>query len=765
MPIAGVAEFLQQRETLIASATPGPEAARALSDLSDRAVTALAETALSALGSPWVVLALGGWGAQRLLPHSDLDLLIVADAPPAELRTALRDVLYPLWDAGLIVGHQVRTLRDHERACRGDLQTLTATLTGRTLCGDRALGERLLGDVASGARKHARALARELAQRPRPGSPYLLEPDLKTGAGGQRDLDELVWLGGVLAGAPSVGPGALADVGLLEADEPHRLACAASTITEARWALHRLSPRPTSLMTLELAAESEIDAEDIQRALATAHHLLLRVRGRVADRLTRFDPHSGREPVPLDGPELFALLDAGEAALPALEEAAWSGLLDDLAPAFGELMTVRRPALSHRYTVGEHCLRTATLVSGLSALPEAARADSATADMRPLQLAALLHDVGKTQRAPGHARRGAAVVETLGGRFGLDLEQAREAAHLVREHLLLPQIAFGQDIHDEDVLLRAASHLPGPAAVDALYLLTEADSLATGPGSWTAWHAALVGELTDRLKAALSDEVAGAGIVGHAEAVRADALALLGAEAAGAAAIAFTRRASLRYLAATAASDVVHHAKLVTGVAAGGVRDGFGVFVGSGPTPESWRVSVAAFDRPGLFAALCGALTLSGLDIMGADAYDAHDGVAIDVFVVRSDTLAVVDTATWAAFERHLQGAFTDPTGLAARIFERQRHYPTAARHRLHVEAGATGAYATEVRVRAADRIGLLYDLAQAFARTGLQIRWARAMTKDGVAHDVFHVTDTFGEPVDDPGVLGHLAMHIRECA
>jgi len=65
--------------------------------------------------------------------------------------------------------------------------------------------------------------------------------------------------------------------------------------------------------------------------------------------------------------------------------------------------------------------------------------------------------------------------------------------------------------------------------------------------------------------------------------------------------------------------------------------------------------------------------------------------------------------------------------------------------------------------VRAADRVGLLYDLAGAFAETGLQIRWARALTKDGVAHDVFHVTDEFGEPVDDPGVLGHLSMRIRE--
>jgi [protein-PII] uridylyltransferase len=782
--VAGVTAFLRERDALIESATPGPEAARALSDLSDRAVSALAEAALSTLTTPWAVLALGGWGARRLLPRSDLDLLLVADAPAPQLRTALRDVLYPLWDAGLAVGHQVRTRRDHERVCRDDLDTLTATLTGRVLCGDAALGARLLSEVAVNARKRSDALTRRLAARERRGSPYLLEPDLKEGAGGQRDLDELAWVGGVLTGCPAGAPGALEDAGALDAGEVERLAAAGASITAARWEVHRLSPRPASLLTLELAAEARIDAERVQRALADAHHLLLRVRGRVASTPTPFDPRAAAvrapvsgartgartgdttlsdDPAPLDGPSLFALLDLGEDALPALEEAAWAGLLDDLAPSFGELMSVRRPALSHRFTVGAHCLRTAALVSGLAVShPEAARAASRVPDRQPLQVAALLHDFGKSQRGPGHADRGASAVETLGVRFGLDRVRTREAALLVREHLLLSETAFGEDIHDEDVLLRAASRVPGPAALDALYLLTVADSLATGPGAWTAWHAVLAGELVDRLRAALSDKVAGAGIVEYAEAVRAGGLALIGGDPDGPTA-AFVRRASLRYLAATSPEDVVRHAELVTALGASGLPDGFGVFVGPGPADETWQVSVAAFDRHGLFAAICGAFTLTGLDIMGATAYDAHEGAVVDVFVVRSDTRATVDTATWAAFERHLRSALSDPAGLAVRISERQRHYPPASRHRSRVETGPTGAYVTEVKVRAADRVGLLYDLAQAFARTDLRIEWARAVTADGVAHDVFHITDEAGEPVSDPGVLGHLAMRIRE--
>ncbi|HEY5468183.1 MAG TPA: HD domain-containing protein [Coriobacteriia bacterium] len=762
-----VAGFLRERASLIASATPGPEAARTLSDFSDRAVSALAEAALSTLSSPWTVLALGGWGAGRLLPRSDLDMLVVADAPPAELRAALRDVLYPLWDAGLTVGHQVRTRRDHERACRSDLETLTATLTGRVLCGDRVLGERLLAEVASGARKRSRALARELAQRQRPGSPYLLEPDLKVGAGGQRDLDEMTWLGSVLTGRPAGDPATLVAAGMVDAAEMEPLAGAGSLVTAARWEVHRLSPRAASTLTLELGAEGRVDTERVQQALADIHHILLRVRGRVSGRHTACDPHGVQpHPAALDGPALFALLDAGEPSLPALEEAAWAGMIDDLAPAFGELMTVRRPALTHQYTVGAHCLRTAALVSTLAvSRPEAARAAARVKDVRPLQVAAILHDVGKSQRAPGHAVRGAAAVETLGPRFGLSREQTHAAALLVREHLLLAETASGEDIHDEDVLLRASSRIPGPADLDALYLLTMADSLATGPGAWTAWHAALIGELSDRLRSALSDEVSGAGIVGHAEAVRAEALSRIRDLPDAAPLAAFVQRASLRYLAAVPADEVVRHATLAAAVSAAGLQDAFRTAVSPGPAPETWRVSVAARDRSGLFAAICGALSLSGLDIMGADAYDAHEGVAVDVFTVRSDTLATVDTATWSAFERHLSGALIDPGGLAARLAERQRHYPARTRVRTRVETRDSGVYATAIEVRAADRVGLLHDLALAFAQSGLRIAWARALTKDGVARDVFHVTDELGEPVDDPGVLGHVAMRIRERA
>ena len=755
-----VARFLAERAELVAAATPGSGAARALSDLTDSAVSELAEAALSSLRSQWTVLALGGWGAHRLLPHSDLDLLVVTDAPAAELRAALKDVLYPLWDAGLSVGHQVRSRREHLRMAREDLEALTATLTGRVLCGDSALGERVLTDVATAARKRARALVPALTARERSGSPYLLEPDLKVGAGGRRDLDELTWLAGVLSGSPRSDPSALAGLGLLDDGAIASLERASDLLDAARWTVHRGSLRASSTLTIEDADDAAFDPEALQASMADVHHLTCRVRGRLAGSPSTSDPVLGA-PVSIAAAGLFSSLGRGRDALPTLEEAAWAGLLDDLVPSFGELMHVRRPALSHAYTVGAHCLRCASAIADADADPNLARALEGVSDRRPLMLAGLLHDVGKVQRGPDHAPRGEAVVRTIGSRFGLDGAGIEDAALLVREHLLLAETAAGRDIHDEDVIVRTAALVPRRDLADALLVLTAADAIATGPGVWDSWHAALAGELVVRLKAHLAESPAENGVARRAEETRRVALGLLEGRA-HIGESSFVTRAPLPYLAATAASDVVRHASLIATLAADPRPDAFTIAVATGPASGAWRVSVAAADRPNLFSTLCGALCLSGLDIVGADAWDVH-GAALDVFVVRSDTRAAVDPTTWTAFERHLAAGLADPSGLAARLADRLRHYPARSRARTTVRVEDAAAYATSVRVRAADRPGLLYDIARAFADTGLRLTWVRATTRSGVANDVFHVTDENGEPVTDVGELGHLSMRIRD--
>lgn len=753
-------QYLSQREELISTAAPGITSARRLARLTDDVLLEMSREASARLHPSvrWALIALGGYGSGALLPSSDLDLLVVSNGSSAKLKPFVEAILYPLWDAGLKVGHQVRSRREQVHAVRADLATLTATLTGRTIAGDDRLGADTLHACALDARKRSSAVIAQLQSRPRPGSPYLLEPDLKEGAGGRRDFDELTWTAAVLTGAPQSDPSALVSLGILEAAELDRLLEGADAVAAARWELMRANAG--SRLAEDSTAESKVDLGRVQRALADTHHLLLRARDRVIGR--------NDAPVPSGPFDVFgAILDA-EDPLPGLETAAWSGRLDPIVPGFSDLMTLRRPGLAHTLTVGAHCLTAAVLIGRIGTANAgeaplggqiAALSAAAISDVKVPIAAALVHDIGKAVPGPGHAKRGAGTARAAAERLGLDHVAAEDVASLVRLHLALPETASREDLDTEDALLRAAAAIGDRRLLAPLHLLTVADSIATGPSAWTPWHEALIGKLVVRLDAALSPDVDGAGIATLAEETRAAASALVGSATRQAE---FVASAPVRYLADGDPERVARHASLVAGLAARPAAGGHEVEIGSGPLHGSYVLTVAARDRHGLFSTVAGVLALSGFDILGAQAFTVPGGIALDTFTVRSATLAEIDPDAWARFDRALDAALRDRLAIGVRLAERQRHYRQPKGSAVRVTVGTHDPYSAVVTVRAADRVGLLYDVSRAIAESGLDIVGVTATTKQARAIDTFRVIDRDGQ-IPAEGLLGQLGMRLRE--
>ncbi len=746
-----LAEFLVRRADLIEHAEPGTAATRALSDLTDEAVSALAEAAFASSDARWSLVALGAYGCRRLLPFSDLDLLVLVARDPRLAKEAVQALLYPLWDAGFEVGHAIRTRQEHARACAEDTDTLTATLTGRHLAGDAALAEEVLRATAESARKRRAAVLRTLSERPRPGSAYDLEPDLKEGAGGQRDIDELTWRTAVALGTPAHRPGNAAAPLALGHATLGDLAIAQDRLSAARWTLHRSAGRKRALLDLDSAEQPGARAGELHAALAVIDESLRAVRGET--------PACGPGG-PWTTHELLAAVADGTAALPRLASAARRGALEGIAPGLSALMTLRRPALSHRLTVGAHSVLTALLAAELPATdPLAARAIGAGGLPLPLLAAALLHDAGKSVPGPGHAGRGEPAALAAALAMGAPQRDADTAGMLVREHLLLAETASGADIDDEDVVLRTAARIGDRDLLGMLYVLTAADSMATGPGAWDAWHASLVRTLVARLDVALGDEVDGAGMVESAERTRAAALQ----SASDGAAAAILADAPVRFFTARTPAEAEADARLLSRLGPRGSRGQTAVRVSAADTPGAHRLAVAAYDRPGTFAGIAGAIALSGLDILGATAFAGPGATVLDTFTVAPATLAEVGPETWAALERHLAAAAEGHLDLRVRLAERRRHYPARSRGRATVETRTDSAFATAVSVSAPDRPGLLFDIADEIAYAGLAITRVVARTRDGRARDTFHVVDADGLAPADPGLLGHLAMRVRE--
>ncbi|HEY8340380.1 MAG TPA: nucleotidyltransferase domain-containing protein, partial [Egibacteraceae bacterium] len=144
------------------------------------------------------VVALGSYARAELCPASDVDLLLLHDgwAKP-DLESLVRALCYPLWDAGLSVGHAVRTPKQAVQAASERIDTATALIDRRLVAGDVGLLDELASRTNRWLRRSGAKLLSSLAvadgeRHHRAGAlPGLLEPDLKSGRGGLRDLHSL----------------------------------------------------------------------------------------------------------------------------------------------------------------------------------------------------------------------------------------------------------------------------------------------------------------------------------------------------------------------------------------------------------------------------------------------------------------------------------------------------------------------------------------------------------------------------------------------
>lgn len=201
----------EARRAALAHYARGDALTAKLSAVMDEAISALSEGATAQLPpkAKIAVVATGGYGRGQLAPLSDIDLLILHSGLADDaLKTAVNALLYPLWDAGLVVGHAAHTPASAVRFAEADMTTMTAFLEARLVAGD----EKLFKDFISRfdllrwrmKSKFLKAKRDELETRHDRSaqSRYLAEPDLKEGKGGLRDVHVIGWLHRALYGKP-----------------------------------------------------------------------------------------------------------------------------------------------------------------------------------------------------------------------------------------------------------------------------------------------------------------------------------------------------------------------------------------------------------------------------------------------------------------------------------------------------------------------------------------------------------------------------------
>ncbi len=737
--------FVEERARILAEPQlDGRALCRALSDATDVWLRELGNEAIGDRDGISLV-AVGGYGRRELAPGSDLDVVLVYREH--QDVTAIADAIwYPIWDAGLKLGHAVRTPEAALALASEDLDAATSLLSIRHLAGDAELTGELAGRHRAAWAADADRWLSELVESVRlrhercGETAFLLEPDLKEGRGGLRDVHALLW--GRTAGAP------------LTDDDIDFLTDAESTLLDVRVGLHRHTGRRGDVLLLDdQDAVAELldvhDADVLMGRVAEAARAIAFVADDVwygvrqqqgqavvdppenlaaglsvadGELVVTGDPatdpllvlHAAVAAARLDIPiersslrrlsdrqsifpdpwpegalrlfvELLSLGDAGRRVIERLDLfGVWTCILPEWAP------NRNRPQRNvyHRFTVDRHLLEAAAQASRLA--HRVRRPDL-------LVLAALFHDIGKGY--PGdHSIAGVELVERIGPRIGLSGDDTQRIGRLVRHHLLLPDVATRRDLGDHDVIANVATLLGSTEVLELLAALTEADSLATGPTAWNSWKADLVRLLTERVNAHIGG---GSG--------------------------AWSRRSFVD--------------ERVEELMRGGR---FQVDV----TDD--MITVVAPDDVGVFSRVAGGLALRGLDVLQADAYSSAAGMAASQFRVEVPRHGIDE----AAVKRSIDDAIHGRLAIDARLAERAQTYARRPRSASDVptviEFPPKGHDdVTIIEVHTADRIGVLYRVTRFFAHMRLDLRSAKIQTIGPEAVDTFYVSRAGGAEID----------------
>ena len=695
------------------------------------------------------LVAVGGYGRGELAPFSDLDIMLIHDGAK-NIDDLASKIWYPIWDSGLKLGHSVCTVKQATELAKSELDAATALLSVRLLAGDESLANELSIEGVKTWKAGASNRLPQLMQRVRDRQQdsgevaFLLEPNLKEGYGGLRDIHALIW-------AEAAG------VEISRSDRD-ALDAGRDVLMAVRVALHRHVGRAVEVMHLEdqdavasLCGYRNADAlvaalsnagrsvswvgDEVWARVASAKTkpvadqllapgvilhlgeihldetvdpatdptLLLRVAASAARHKARIDrPTLDRlaqscPPMPSPWPvgaidDFVGLLLTAHDAIPVLEALDQRGLWVKVLPEWAPNRSKPQRNAYHRFTVDRH-LWEATANAATWA-DRVARPDL-------LVLGALFHDIGKGY--PGdHTEVGVTMVEKIGPRLGLNADDTQMLCAMVKHHLLLPDVATRRDLADSATIMMVADEVKTPLVLDLLHGLTEADSLATGTAAWGTWKAELVSDLVRRVH-----------------------LVLGGAE---------VEEAQWR---------LFPDAEVLEMMAGGTVTFGL----------SDDSVTVVSPDRPGTFSRVAGVLALHGLGVLGAQAHSDEQGMAASQFRVIVPSHGPIE---WQPIVQNLTRALNGELAIEARMAERAKTYRRKRRSAGELAPprvtffDEASSNATVIEVRAPDQHGILHRVTKAMAEVGLDIRHATVQTIGDEVVDAFYVRTSGGSKLTD---------------
>jgi [protein-PII] uridylyltransferase len=418
------------------------------------------------------------------------------------------------------------------------------------------------------------------------------------------------------------------------------------------------------------------------------------------------------------------------------------GVLGVFMPEFAELNGFLQHGVYHCYTTDEHTLMTIKNLEKLeynsSTLGKIFHKQS---NKEILLLALLFHDIAKPIDIVGHEIIGAEMASSIMFRLGYSEEEIETVSFLVKNHLVMEQIAFRRNLSDPETLNNFTSIFSTVEELDLLYLLTYADLSAVNPAVWTNWKSDLLEELYQKSYAMLQKQISGEDLLISSTSVIPEEISKHSEE------ITETHARehidSINDIGYTQQFSVKEIAKHIEGI-----RKGINMTVLFKKQNGFTNITLVTKDFPSLLSKICGVFAINDVNIQDAKIFTRKDSIVIDTFNVtdfrthqkieeeryekiEGDLKRVIagllqlnkEVASMKSKWWRIESKFFKRTGQVKIVFEKHEKY-------------------TIIDVFSPDRLGFLFQVTNKMNELGLNIYFAKISTRGDDIVDSFYVLD-----------------------
>lgn len=510
---------------------------------------------------PVTLIALGSYGREQLCVHSDIDLMIVyEDVPGYNHEAFIEKILYILWDTGLKLGHRVHDIKELFEVSKTDITIKTAIIESRFIEGSNFVWTKTQNAIRH-IRHHeiesfiTEKLTEQKAKHKQ--YPLTMEPHLKEGVGGFRDANLIYWIGKVLYNVDSIKQ--ISD-DFISDKEYREFRIALEFLFRVRSALHLAAGKKEDRLRLDLIpAVSQLvgyeDKPDKQMKFSrkvTQSLKTIRLYSTIwLDILTRkFQPIKREIPYlyPLDQeynflsilefidqaaeqpfrahPTLLQILihtEKPDRMTKAINKAifqlfyrphlfyvlktfAYVKHLKTLIPPMSHVIGLPQFDGYHTFAVDIHSMECVKHLESIKDPFVLSLYESFSVDEKAMiKMVTLLHDAGKG-RKKDHHQVGASLFKVFAKKLGMKAELIEMGDTLILYHTLMSKVAQREDLHNNNVILKFASHFKTKKMLDLIYVLTYADMSGVGKDIYNSFSAKLIHTLYYRALETLDKE-------------------------------------------------------------------------------------------------------------------------------------------------------------------------------------------------------------------------------------------------------------------